>query len=64
MVGPHRRCRIVDTGVRKELDLKIHVPVESMVEPTLRRRLKFDPLAGGERPAARSGRRSTPSSSS
>ncbi len=33
MVGPHRRCRIVDTGVRKELDLQIHVPVESMVEP-------------------------------
>ena len=33
MVGPRRQCRIVDTGVRKELDLKIHVPVESMVEP-------------------------------
>src|SRR5450432_2174342 len=33
MVGPRRQCRIVDTGVRKELDLKIHVPVESMIEP-------------------------------
>ena len=33
MVGPKRTCRIVDTGVRKPLDLKIHVPVESMVEP-------------------------------
>jgi ATP-dependent helicase Lhr and Lhr-like helicase len=33
MVGPHRRCTIVDTGVRKPLDLRIHVPVESMVEP-------------------------------
>src|SRR6201988_5187891 len=33
MVGPRRTCRIVDTGVRKELDLQIHVPVESMVEP-------------------------------
>ena len=32
MVGPRRSCRIVDTGVRKELDLRIHVPVESMVE--------------------------------
>src|ERR1700756_5769141 len=32
MVGPQRRCRIVDTGVRKQLDLKIHVPVESMTE--------------------------------
>src|ERR1700683_640193 len=33
MVGPSRSCRVVDTGVRKELDLQIHVPVESMVEP-------------------------------
>src|SRR5213596_3154589 len=33
LVGPHRQCRIVDTGVRKPMDLKIHVPVESMVEP-------------------------------
>src|SRR3954462_15494407 len=33
MVGPSRRCTVVDTGVRKPLDLKIHVPVESMVEP-------------------------------
>jgi ATP-dependent Lhr-like helicase len=47
MVGPRRRCRVVDTGMRKELDLKIHVPVESMTEldgpaPDL------DPLSGGE----------------
>ena len=33
MVGPRRRCTIVDAGVRKPLDLQIHVPVESMVEP-------------------------------
>ncbi len=33
MVGPSRECRIVDTGIRKELDLEIQVPVESMVEP-------------------------------
>jgi ATP-dependent Lhr-like helicase len=33
LVGPRRKCRIVDTGVRKQLDLKIHVPVDSMVEP-------------------------------
>src|ERR1700756_4330452 len=32
LVGPTRSCRIVDTGVRKELDLEIKVPVESMVE--------------------------------
>jgi ATP-dependent Lhr-like helicase len=33
MVGPHRTARIVDVGATKPLDLKIHVPVESMVEP-------------------------------
>jgi len=33
LVGPSRSCRIIDTGIRKPLDLKIHVPVESMVEP-------------------------------
>ena len=36
MVGPQRRVRIVDTGVRKPLDLRIHVPVESMAEPDAR----------------------------
>ncbi|HTU30388.1 MAG TPA: DEAD/DEAH box helicase [Solirubrobacteraceae bacterium] len=51
MVGPRRTCRIVDTGVKKELDLKIHVPVESMVEPDDGAggdRIDLDPLAGGE----------------
>src|SRR5919206_111696 len=33
LVGPKRTCTVVDTGVRQPLDLKIHVPVESMVEP-------------------------------
>jgi len=33
MVGPQRTCRVVDTGVRKPLDIKIQVPVESMTEP-------------------------------
>ncbi|HEX3615092.1 MAG TPA: DEAD/DEAH box helicase, partial [Solirubrobacteraceae bacterium] len=50
MVGPTRTCRIVDTGVRKELDLRIHVPVESMAEPDAGAgadRYDFDPLAGG-----------------
>src|SRR6202000_3273678 len=44
-------CRTVDTGVKKELDLKIHVPVESMVEPDDGGggdRVDLDPLAGGE----------------
>ena len=48
MVGPRRQCRIVDTGVRKELDLKIHVPVESMVEPDDTPSPSLDPLEGGE----------------
>ncbi len=33
LVGAGRKCRIVDAGVRKPLDLKIHVPVENMGEP-------------------------------
>ncbi len=33
LVGGGRDCRIVDTGVRKPLDLKIHVPVDDMREP-------------------------------
>src|SRR5256886_3248584 len=42
LVGPERTCSIVDAGVSKPLDLKIHVPVESMVEPDAGRDL--DPL--------------------
>ena len=30
LVGPRRQVRIVDAGMRKPLDLRIHVPVESM----------------------------------
>jgi ATP-dependent Lhr-like helicase len=33
LVGGGRDCRIVDTGVRKPLDLKIQVPVDDMREP-------------------------------
>ena len=47
MVGPKRRATIVDTGMRKPLDLKIHVPVESMVEPESMD-LELDPFAGQE----------------
>ena len=47
MVGPSRKATIVDTGVRKPLDLKIHVPVESMVEPE-QMDLELDPFAGQE----------------
>jgi ATP-dependent Lhr-like helicase len=54
MVGPARACRIVDTGMRKELDLQIHVPVESMVEPDATPAPDFDPLAGGTEATRRS----------
>src|SRR3954453_2905632 len=47
LVGPSRTCTIVDTGTRKPLDLKIHVPVESMVEPE-QSDLELDPFAGQE----------------
>src|SRR5689334_22704264 len=47
MGGPARRVQVVDTGVRKPLDLKIHVPVESMVEPE-QSDLELDPFAGQE----------------
>src|SRR6266436_395789 len=48
LVGPSRECRIVDTGVRKQLDLEIRVPVESMVEPDDTPAPDLDPLAAGE----------------
>ncbi len=48
MVGPHRKCTVVDTGVRKPMDLQIHVPVESMVEPEQTETPSIDPLEGGE----------------
>ncbi len=51
MVGPSRTCRIVDTAVRKPLDLEIQVPVESMVEPedgVGATAADLRPLAGGE----------------
>src|SRR3954452_19970042 len=50
LVGPRRTCTIVDTGIRKPLDLKIHVPVESMVEPDQSTEPvdPLDPVPGGE----------------
>ena len=49
LVGPKRTCTVIDTGVRKPLDLKIHVPVESMVEPDQGTNgAELDPFAGGE----------------
>jgi ATP-dependent Lhr-like helicase len=33
LVGPKRKCKIVDAGARKALDLEIVVPVEDMADP-------------------------------
>jgi ATP-dependent Lhr-like helicase len=54
MVGPRRTCKIVDTGVRKSLDLRIHVPVDSMVEPDATPAPELDPLLGGSEATRRS----------
>ena len=64
LVGPKRTCTVIDTGVRKPLDLKIHVPVESMVEPDQGTNgADLDPFTArsraATRPASRSGPRST-----
>src|SRR3954470_4230775 len=49
LVGPRRDCRVVDAGIRKALDLQIHVPVESMVEPDQGTEAPdLDPLASGD----------------
>src|SRR3954469_25744155 len=52
LVGPQRTCTIVDTGVRKPLDLKIHVPVESMLEPE-QPDVELDPFEGTGHEATR-----------
>jgi ATP-dependent Lhr-like helicase len=36
LVGPQREVTIIDVGAKKELDLRIEVPVESMAEPDAR----------------------------
>ena len=33
LVGAGRECTVIDAGMRKPLDLKIHVPVDNMREP-------------------------------
>jgi ATP-dependent Lhr-like helicase len=51
LVGPRREVTIVDAGHRKQLDLRIEVPVESMTEPNGPVDASADPLepvAGGE----------------
>ena len=53
LAGAGRECRVVDTGVRKPLDLKIQVPVENMSEPDAHD--VTDPAVGGVGTAAGGG---------
>jgi ATP-dependent Lhr-like helicase len=49
LVGPHREVKIIDAGVKKQLDLRIEVPVESMAEPDGPPDTDpLEPVAGGE----------------
>ncbi|HTW12998.1 MAG TPA: DEAD/DEAH box helicase, partial [Solirubrobacteraceae bacterium] len=54
LVGPGRSCRIVDAGVRKPLDLRIQLPVESLTSPGDTPAPELDPLAGGTEPTVNS----------
>jgi ATP-dependent Lhr-like helicase len=53
LVGAGRDCRIVDSGIRKPLDVKIQVPVEEMSEPGAHDVL--DPAVSGQGTAAGGG---------
>ncbi len=53
LVGAGRDCRIVDTGIRKPLDLRIEVPVERMAEQSAHD--VTDPAYGGMGTAAGGG---------
>ncbi|MGN6372416.1 MAG: DEAD/DEAH box helicase [Solirubrobacteraceae bacterium] len=48
LVGSRREVTLLDTAIRKQLDLRIHVPVESMAEPDRDGGDPLDPLVGGE----------------
>ncbi|HWI22448.1 MAG TPA: DEAD/DEAH box helicase [Baekduia sp.] len=51
LVGPTRKCRVIDAKSPKRMDIKIHVPVESMIEPEQGSSDPLDPLEpiqGGE----------------
>ena len=47
-MGAGRTCKIVDAGIRKPLDVRIHVPVENMREPDAHD--VTDPAVGGGYP--------------
>jgi len=53
LVGGGRSCTVIDTGMRKQLDLKIHVPVEDMREPDADA-VDLDPIGQGDSATRRS----------
>ncbi|HLL86148.1 MAG TPA: DEAD/DEAH box helicase, partial [Thermoleophilaceae bacterium] len=53
LVGAGRECTVVDTGIRKPLDLEIRIPVEDMREPG--EHDVVDPAVGGMGTAAGGG---------
>src|SRR4051794_17283367 len=53
LVGSGRECTVIDTGVRKQLDVRIQVPVEDMREPDAPD--VSDPAVGGMGTAAGGG---------
>ena len=53
LVGAGRECTVIDAGMRKPLDLKIHVPVDNMREPDAHD--VTDPALGGQGTAAGGG---------
>src|SRR4051812_38836046 len=53
LVGTGRDCTVIDTGVRKQLDIQIQVPVEDMREPDAHD--VTDPAVGGMGTAAGGG---------
>ncbi|HEX8646528.1 MAG TPA: DEAD/DEAH box helicase [Thermoleophilaceae bacterium] len=54
LAGTGRECTIVDAGVRKPLDVKIHVPVEDMAEPDAPDDLIGADAIAGDTPTRRS----------
>jgi ATP-dependent Lhr-like helicase len=53
LVGSGRGCTVIDTGMRKQLDLQIQVPVEDMREPDSDA-LELDPIGAGDSATRRS----------
>src|ERR1051325_5201271 len=53
LVGTGRECTVIDNGMRKQLDLRIQVPVEDMREPDSDA-AELDPIGAGDSATRRS----------